>query len=458
MDLPPGYIHDGIELSDDGLLELRPSSPLTLLSDLIKLQANQHGDGDDGANRTNTEIERERSGSRQLRTNISSCHICYHHKVRCNGSRPCQRCIRLDRINECYDRIKGDDVAKPRTIRRKTSVVTRPSRYQSLPPPTAPPPTVPIRSSSASPTPTLSLSESECIVDAALPPSTSNGITTLSENGYVSGMKHARSSSSTTSPSISTHVDGDGDSSPSLTTTIIGALPQSPHSSPRRKRDRRIEPVEHMLTLSNGSRPRDHITSTFDCLLDMLATPFAFTSSSSSSSSSSSPSPSSSTSSSYDSWMKTATTPSPNSVLRLKYDETMIVRSGLLHMRPWFVTLVDQAGYRILDQLDALWEKMKRYLIYQQICPNCQSPSKKCLTCQIASSEQQTKLLATKITVSSFCDWTLSLTWSSMWNQRATYFVESSLFNTIGIAGMCWTSDGMLSIKHLFFISLIMMR
>lgn len=52
-------------------------------------------------------------GSKRKRpetTGGKSCSICYRQKIKCCGNRPCERCVKLGRQDQCIDR--NDDVTR----------------------------------------------------------------------------------------------------------------------------------------------------------------------------------------------------------------------------------------------------------------------------------------------------------------------------------------------------------
>ena len=49
----------------------------------------------------------------------SSCLLCHRAKTSCDGRRPCDRCIRLDRQDQCVERTKGSSKRKPVVVGKK---------------------------------------------------------------------------------------------------------------------------------------------------------------------------------------------------------------------------------------------------------------------------------------------------------------------------------------------------
>jgi hypothetical protein len=54
-----------------------------------------------------------KTGVRTRAAPMSACTICYSHKSRCSGDRPCQRCSRMGCVDLCKDRNWGQPRSKP---------------------------------------------------------------------------------------------------------------------------------------------------------------------------------------------------------------------------------------------------------------------------------------------------------------------------------------------------------
>jgi hypothetical protein len=52
---------------------------------------------------------------------LPACQICFSHKVKCDGMRPCQRCKRMNRAEHCIERVAGQKVS---TRRHKMAILT----------------------------------------------------------------------------------------------------------------------------------------------------------------------------------------------------------------------------------------------------------------------------------------------------------------------------------------------
>jgi hypothetical protein len=68
----------------------------------------------------------------------TACSICYAHRVKCNGARPCERCVRHHRSDKCLDRIPGEPLVRTTGRRgRRLKVDIENQQNQSIAP-TAP--------------------------------------------------------------------------------------------------------------------------------------------------------------------------------------------------------------------------------------------------------------------------------------------------------------------------------
>jgi cytochrome c553 len=60
------------------------------------------------------------------RGTASACSICHGHKTRCDGQRPCGRCIRLSRADKCVDRVKHTTKAAAAAAQHSSTGIVTP--------------------------------------------------------------------------------------------------------------------------------------------------------------------------------------------------------------------------------------------------------------------------------------------------------------------------------------------
>jgi hypothetical protein len=51
----------------------------------------------------------------------AACSICYSHKTKCDGERPCERCWRMNRADQCRDRVTSSTVGKDKDKEKDTN-------------------------------------------------------------------------------------------------------------------------------------------------------------------------------------------------------------------------------------------------------------------------------------------------------------------------------------------------
>jgi hypothetical protein len=371
---------------------------------------------------------------------LPSCSICYTHKQRCDGQRPCSRCIRYHRSHLCTDRVVHEHMKKPQRQRRKTTATsaspspspappTATMTIQTVPTTTIVSPTTSIESIPLSISPTF---EAVDAVDAAPP---SSVCLSAALGPSLLGVKRTLSSS----------IDHDEEGLRIIKRDRSDAL----HVLQLLKRRMTQRDTKSVPLLVHAHGAHDNMTSDLT-LLSAMEAPFGITTELKKSPSSSSPS------AWFNEWMKGATKPSYRSTLTPPFNESLVVRAALLQFQPWLTAMTDHPQL-LLNLTTSLVSYLRPKMPSVRVCPNwyvlsdvlsscfvivlnpyhlgCSvSPSKKCFKCETTPP-------LTIVTPTSLGEWSSAMFWSGMWTRKDSHLTPSPLFDKIGIPGLCWTHE-----------------